>query len=73
MAAGRHFEKWKIVITWPPFEILSPFWKKENRHNSAAISDIFTKSVVLVAMDSPQCPLMLFFGYNKIKNPRPSP
>jgi len=27
--------------------------KKENRHNSAAISDIFTKFGVLVAMDSP--------------------
>jgi len=24
MAAGRHFEKRKITITWLPFEILSP-------------------------------------------------
>ena len=44
------------------------FEKKENRHNSAAISDIFTKFGVLVAMDSPQCSLMSFFGYNKIQD-----
>jgi len=40
--------------------------KKENRHNSAAISDIFTKFGVLVAMDSPQRPVMSFCGYNEI-------
>jgi len=45
-----------------------PFWKKENRHNSAAISDAFTKLGVLVAMDGPQRPVMSFFGYNKIQD-----
>jgi len=29
---------------------------KENRHNSAAVSDIFTKFGVLVAMDGSQRP-----------------
>jgi len=45
----------------------SHFEKKENRHNSAAISDIFTKFGVLVAMDSRQRPVMSFLGYNKIE------
>jgi len=44
------------------------FWKKENRQNSAAISDIFTEFGLLVAMDSPQRPLMSFLGYNKIQD-----
>ena len=43
-----------------------PFWKKENLHNSAAISDIFTKFGVLVPMDSPQRHQMSFLGYKKI-------
>ena len=54
MAAGRHLE---------------PSWKKENRHNSAAISDIFTKFCVLVAIGSgPQRALMSFLGYNIIQD-----
>jgi len=44
------------------------FGKKENRHNSAAISDIFTKFGELVAMDSPQHAVMSFLGYKQ--NPR---
>ena len=40
--------------------------KKENRHISAAISDIFTKFGVLVDIGSPHCPLVLFLDYNKI-------
>jgi len=44
------------------------FEKKENRHISAAVSNIFTKFGVLVAMDCPQRPLMLFLGYNKIQD-----
>jgi len=42
--------------------------EKENRHNSAAVSVIFTKFGLLVAMDSPQRPVMSFFGYNKIED-----
>jgi len=34
------------------------FEKEKNRHYSAAISDIFTKFGVLVAMDSAQRPVM---------------
>ena len=45
-----------------------PFWKKENRRNSAAISAIFTKFGVLVAMDCPQRSLKSFFNYNKIRD-----
>jgi len=45
-----------------------PFWKKENHHNSAAISDIFTKVDVLVAMDNAQRPIMSLLGYNKIQD-----
>jgi len=44
-----------------------PFRKKKNRHNSAGISDIFTKFVVLVAMDSPQRPVMSFSATKKSK------
>jgi len=40
----------------------SHFQNEINRHNSAAISDIFAKFGVLVTMDSPQLPMMLFFG-----------
>jgi len=29
---------------------------------------MFTKFGVLVAMDSPQCPVMSFLGYNKIQD-----
>jgi len=43
-------------------------WKKENRYNSAAVSDVFTKFGVLVAMDSPQRRVMSLFGYNKIQD-----
>jgi len=42
--------------------------KKEKRHNSAAISHIFTTFGVLMAMDSPQRPVMSFLGYNKIQD-----
>jgi len=42
--------------------------KKENRHNSAATLVIFTKFGVLVAMDSPQRPMMSLFGYKKIED-----
>jgi len=42
--------------------------KKENRHNSAVISDIFTKFGVLVAIGSPQRTLVPFLGYNKIQD-----
>jgi len=36
--------------------------KKENRHNSAAVSDIFTKFGVLVVIGSPHHALTSFFG-----------
>jgi len=44
------------------------FWKKVNRHNSAAISVILTKFGVLMAMVSPQRAVMSFLGYNKIQD-----
>jgi len=44
------------------------FEKKENRHNSAAISDIFAKFGVLVALHNLQRPVMSFCGYNKIQD-----
>ena len=45
-----------------------PFWKKENRHNSAAIADILAKFGVLVAVVSPQHAVMLYWGYTKIQD-----
>ena len=45
-----------------------PFWKKEIRHNSAAVADILTKFGVLVAVVSPQRAVVLFLGYNKIQD-----
>ena len=49
---------------------LPPYWKKENnnRQNSAAISDIFTKFGALMAIGSPQRALMSFLGYTKIQD-----
>ena len=44
-----------------------PFLKKENVHNLAAVSDIFTKFGVLVAMDSPESPLCHFWAKTKSK------
>jgi len=41
------------------------FGKKGNRHNVAAVSGIFAKFGVLVAVGSLQCPLMSFLGYSK--------
>jgi len=35
-----------------------PFWKTENRNNSAAITDIATKFFTAVDMDSPQRAVM---------------
>ena len=43
-----------------------PFWKKENRHISAAISVIFTTFGVLVAMVNPQRAVMSFLEYTKM-------
>jgi len=40
----------------------------EDRHNSAAISDIFTKFGVLLAMVSPQRAVVSFLGYTKIQD-----
>jgi len=45
-----------------------PFWKKENRYNSAANSDIFTKFGVLVATVSLQRAVMSFLGYTTIED-----
>ena len=45
-----------------------PFWKKENRHNSAAIVAILTKFGVLMAVVSPQRAVMLLWGYNEIQD-----
>jgi len=44
------------------------FEKKENRRNSAAVSDIFAKFGVLVALHNLQRPVMSFFGFNKIQD-----
>jgi len=44
-----------------------PVWKTENLQKSAAIWDICTKYGVLVAMDSPQHPLMSFWVTTKYK------
>ena len=45
-----------------------PFWKKENRHNSAAIAAILTKFGALVAVVSPQRAVMALWGYNEIQD-----
>ena len=50
-----------------------PFWKKENRHISAAVPDIFTKFGMLVAMVSPQRAVMSLLGYTKIQDDGQSP
>jgi len=47
---------------WPSFR------KKENRHNSAAIQDIFAKFGVLTAMHNLQRLMMSFVGYNQIQD-----
>jgi len=49
------------------------FGKKENRHISAAVPDIFTKFGMLVAMVSPQRAVMSLLGYTKIQDDGQSP
>jgi len=44
-----------------------PFWKKENRNNSAAIWDIITKFGTVVDMDSPQRAVTSFWPVTKSK------
>jgi len=45
-----------------------PFWKKENCHNSAAVSDIFTKFGAMVDVDSPQRAVTSFLTSIKIQD-----
>ena len=47
---------------WPPF------WKIENRNNSAVIWDVFTKFGTQVDMDRPQRALTSFLTYSKIQD-----
>jgi len=42
--------------------------KKENRHISTVVSDIFTKFGVLLDIGSPHRPLVSFLDYNKIQD-----